>query len=284
VLAAALYSKRNPVQACLVEAGAPLHHIAEAMNIPMVLRKLKPRVAGWGLGAAEIAARDPHLFHACLPDSLPHAKLWLWAIHHADHLGGPEFVEWTAIHCLEISNDVEVVRATLTDLSHWVEASRPDIITGRTIDGRPLVGRQFVTRPFSADMSLKTVMKLSAEWHEAVANNMDGPDRPFPTPWCDAGQSGGYEIIPIASSGELYREGRAMHHCAGTYEDEVQKGRRYLYSVREKGQRIATLELIRRSDQICIGQLRGPCNARVPNAVEQAVRVWLHVQAFDPNM
>ena len=53
-------------------------------------------------------------------------------------------------------------------------------------------------RPFSADMSLKTVMRLSANWHEAVATNMVGPNYEFPEPWCDGGHSGGYEIIPIA--------------------------------------------------------------------------------------
>jgi hypothetical protein len=281
VLAAALYSKGNADAACLVEAGAPLHHVAAAMGIPMAVRKIKAGAASGGLLAAEIAARHPDLFHTCLPDSLPRAKLWLYATWFANNLAGSDFMEWTAKHCLEISNDIEVMRATLTDLSDWVTASRPDIIIPGPISRRPW-GRQFVTRPFSADMSLQTVTKLSAEWHEAVANNMDGPDHPFPAPWCAAGQSGGYEIIPIASSGELYREGRAMHHCAGIYEDKVQKGRCYLYSVREKGKRIATLELMRGSNQILIGQLRGPCNAQVPNAVVQAVRVWLRAQPFDP--
>ena len=36
-------------------------------------------------------------------------------------------------------------------------------------------GRQFVVRPFTPSMSFKTVTALSADWHEAVANNMDGP-------------------------------------------------------------------------------------------------------------
>jgi len=31
-------------------------------------------------------------------------------------------------------------------------------------------------------LDLQAVTKLSAEWHEAVANNIDGPDHPFPPP------------------------------------------------------------------------------------------------------
>jgi hypothetical protein len=287
-LAVAIYidadKQRNQETAMMVEAGAPLRRVAEVMNIPMALRWVKPRAARAALAAAEVCRRDPKLFHAHMPDSLPRAALWLRAIRRADD-SGPEFVEWTAQHCLQISNEPEALFSTLDDLSDWVKAGYraqvpPHVrraLLGRHNDAPS--GEQFVTRPFSPDMSLRTVMKLSAEWHEAVANNMNGPDQTFPPPWCGAGQSNGYEIIPITTAGDLYLEGRAMHHCAGTLTRGVSAGRCYLFSIREHGERVATLELVRGGeDQARVGQLRGPCNAQVSKSIKRAVRVWLREQ------
>jgi hypothetical protein len=284
-LAVAIYSDprdQHREATLMVENGAPLRHIAEVMNVPMPLRRVKPRAAREALAVAEICRRDPNLFHAHMPDSLPRATLWLGAIRDAN-VTGPDFVEWTAKHCLKISNERQAVFATLDDLSDWVKAGYRALVpphVRRALMGRDEApsGEQFIARPFSPDMSLRTVMKLSAEWHEAVANNMNGPDRAFPPPWCDAGQVNGYEFIPITTAGDLYLEGRAMHHCAGTLTGSVHAGARYLFSIREHGERVATLELVRKNDQARVGQLRGPCNAQVSKSIKSAVRVWLCAQ------
>jgi hypothetical protein len=128
-------------------------------------------------------------------------------------------------------------------------------------------------------MSLKTVTKLSADWHEAVANDMSGPDYEFPEPWCGAGQSGGYEIIPIVNAADLYREGHAMHHCVGTGGDGVRAGYTYYYSIREDQRRVATLGLYRNGDRPVIEQLRGSCNSQVPGRLLRAVQSWLEAQS-----
>jgi hypothetical protein len=69
-------------------------------------------------------------------------------------------------------------------------------------------GEQFVHRPFKADMSLASVMSLSLDWHDLVAANMTGPNFKFPEPWCPGGIFGGFDIVPITSSSDLYREGK----------------------------------------------------------------------------
>ena len=99
-------------------------------------------------------------------------------------------------------------------------------------------------------MSLRTVMKLSADWHEAVANNLDGPQYSFPKPWLPATRLNGYEIVPIANGADLYREGAAMRHCVGSYGSLVTRGDCYIYSVREDGKRVATAEIIRADGRI----------------------------------
>ena len=177
----------------------------------------------------------------------------------------------------------------MNDTGDWVlacyRASVPDHIRRAIVgdlltshDSRDLRGEQFVTRPFSPDMSLRTVKRLSGEWHEAVAENMAGPSYEFPQPWCGAGTVDKYEIRPITNSAELYREGHAMHHCAGTLAGDVRSGRAYIYSVRECGERVATAEIVKHGEQLSLGQLRGPCNSLVPKKIERAVVKWLRSQ------
>jgi hypothetical protein len=277
-------SERISLEAlALVEAGAPLKTIAALMHVPMAFRKVKPGAADWALHTAN-ALYDQRLVHAHMPDSLPRMKLWLASINLAKGLG-PEFVGWVAKHSLEIAGSPSEVLNHLSDLTDWIRACRRASIPSRILEEDSFsdlrsvsCGEQFVVRPFSADMSLKTVTKLSSDWHEAVANSMFGPNSTFPEPWCSAGECGGYEIVPISTSADLYREGKALHHCVGTQGDRVHHGEAYFYSICKQRERVATLELLRHGAGAAIGQLRGPCNVQVSKEIIHAVKGWLRSQ------
>jgi hypothetical protein len=173
-----------------------------------------------------------------MPDSSPRQRIWLNVVNWAFVRVNRDFGAWAARHVPEIPGrrDREV-GSFLSDLSNWAFA-----------EGK---GRQFITRPFTPSMSLKTVIALSTEWHEAVANHMDGAKLAFPKPWYPAGTVGDYEVVPIDKSAALYREGAAMHHCVGTHADAVQCGDLYVYSVRHKGERVATFALARGLKLLC---------------------------------
>ena len=119
---------------------------------------------------------------------------------------------------------------------------------------------------------------LSADWHEAVANNLDGPNSAFPDPWYPAAELGDYEILPIEDAASLYREGTAMHHCVGTYGDQVQRGDLYIYSIRRNGERVATLALLKHNGRVHLQQIRGACNTEPPRAIVAMVLRWLRAQ------
>jgi hypothetical protein len=127
-------------------------------------------------------------------------------------------------------------------------------------------------------MSLRTVTKLSAEWHEAVASNLDGPRLTFPAPWFPAVTINGLDIIPIDNSADLYREGAALHHCVGTYAGEVKNGTHYVYSIHRDGVRVATAGLIRNGSRARLQQLKGPCNASVSKEISTTVARGLRMQ------
>jgi hypothetical protein len=107
---------------------------------------------------------------------------------------------------------------------------------------------------------------------------MSGPRYDFPEPWCRAGESCGYEIVPIVTSANLYREGHALHHCVGAQGHQVQAGEAYFYSIRRDKERVATLELLRNGEGVAVGQLRGSCNSQASKELVRAVRSWLRSQ------
>jgi hypothetical protein len=233
------------------------------MRIPMALRRVKP-------GAAHLAVpcHDPEWVISHMPVSLPRMRTWLRAVHDAHRGAGPGFAEWTARHASQIPCGSEnELLSFLYDTADWVRASHGND------------GHQFVVRPFKPTMSVKTVTKLSAEWHEAVASNLTGPQHTFPEPWFPAATINGVEIIPIDNSADLYREGAFMHHCIGTYSEEVRVGRYYVYSIRRNGERVATAGLVLQGARAVLHQLRGPCNGPAPKQITTTVKRWLRAQA-----
>jgi PcfJ-like protein len=267
--------------ALLVASGAPLKEISSLMRVPMAFRKIQPGAADLGLKVIR-ALKDERLIHSYMPDSLPKMKLWLRCIALAEFCGDADFIRWVARRASEIGGSSEMVLSSLRDLTDWAEASRraTDLLGDSNAFADPLrpSGEQFVVRRFRANMSLKTVAGLSNDWHEAVASGMSGPTYEFPEPWCDGGEHLGHAILPIVNAADLYREGRTMHHCVGSYSHRVLAGQVYIYTIRKNLEPIATLELVRDDGTVSIGQIRGPFNSRVSKEVQRAAKQWIKVQ------
>jgi hypothetical protein len=66
-----------------------------------------------------------------------------------------------------------------------------------------------------------------------------------------------------------------MHHCVGSYDEQVASGECYIYSVRNGDERIATVELEKVNGLVRPAQIRGQCNAQPPKKVRAAVMKWL---------
>jgi hypothetical protein len=269
--AAELRLRRNEAINFVVR-GARLRDVAGAMGIPMALRHIEPGVAHL---ATEVLCRHPELLRA-MPDTVPSSRIWLCVVPWAHHRVSADFAEWAARQVPQIPGSLNHVGGVLGDIADWVRAGMPpDSLLGE----RPMqAGREFVVRPFAPSMSLKTAMTLSADWHEAVANNLDGPNSAFPDPWYPAARLGDYEILPIEDAASLYREGTAMHHCVGTYGDPVQRGDLYIYSIRRNGERVATLALGRHNGSAYLTQIRGPCNTDPQKPIVATVQRWLCAQ------
>lgn len=81
----------------------------------------------------------------------------------------------------------------------------------------------------------------------------------------------GYEFIALRSAEELFEEGRAMKHCVGSYARDVIKGTSRIYSIRQHGCRIATMELVPTRHRVAIpteGEVHFPLNSGPIQATE----------------
>ena len=296
VLGLAIYSiwmRNDPVRVVAIKAverGHSLRHIAGLMGVPMALRRVKPGAAALVFGSVntfgehvcDIFRVQPDLINAWLPNTQRKMKVWLQSVWFADLISpGYDFAGWVARHVFDLGSTFDAIDFRLRDLTDWVRACSPTDEFD-FIEAEAAHGKEFVTRKFTPCMSLATVLRLSHEWHEAVADNMTGPQFEFPAPWLPAQTIDGLDFLPITHSADLYREGKLMHHCIGTYADHVRDGKCYIYSIRSDGQRVAAVELISGTnravgddDRVTVGQLRGPCNAKVAPAIEKATRKWL---------
>ena len=259
----------------------------------MALRRVKPGAVKAASACHGVFAERPGLVHAYLPETLPAQRRWLRAIHCAMPFG-PPFVEWVARNVNEIpGRTILEIESQVENVSDWVKASyRVSVdealaaIPQYMIDACNLdflgvrhqeqsATANYVTCRFSSDMSLRTVFRLSDEWHEAVANHQSDHITTFPEPWVGPAEVDGYQITPITNGAELYREGKRMRHCVGSYVNEVTWNNCYFYHVEKGGEPVATVQLIRESTKPRLGQVRGPCNAIVDKKTMQILRKWV---------
>jgi hypothetical protein len=215
---------RAPDAVKMVERGARLNQIASFMDIPMWARKLK-------FAVAHLFYYVPDDLHCYIPEKTWEQRLWLRAFKSRG-TDNPDFAYWIARNVLKIGNRISPVLDFLSDMNDWVmEAKRK----------KP----RCITRPFSPNMSVNTVQTENELWHEAIAKRKAAKSNyKIPAPWYPAGQVNGYQIVPLDSTEELWKEGRAMHHCVGSYDYEVAAGNCYIYSVRQGDNRVATVELV----------------------------------------
>jgi PcfJ-like protein len=246
---------KAPDAAKMVGRGVRLNQIASFMEIPLWARKLKPAVAHW-------FCYVPRELHYYLPEKTWEQRLWLRALM-SRRIADPDLRYWIARNVPQIGNRIRPVLSFLGDMNDWVAEAKRE---------RP----RCITRPFSPDMSVETVRTENELWHEAIAKcEAVKSDYKIPAPWYPAGQINGYEIMPLDSTEELWKEGRAMHHCAGSYDYRVAAGQCYIYSVRQGDNRVATVELVRKEGKVQPLQIRAACNAEPPKEVKVAVRKWI---------
>jgi hypothetical protein len=194
-----------------------------------------------------------------------------------------------------IPKSVEEQRQWLELMACWTayvdERKRDTLLAWAAANLRGEEARQNVTEV--ADFARTHRAGFNLRWSLAqakAASHADFGHRPFSfadrnadwtqvidyAPLPSHARIGGFDFYALQTPQQLYDEGKTLHRCVGVYTDRVMGGMSRIYSVRQSGQRIATLELLQSYPSACtprkfeVSQLKGPCNTR-PSVAGQLV-------------
>lgn len=93
--------------------------------------------------------------------------------------------------------------------------------------------------------------------------------------------AGGFLFAPLRTHAALVIESTVMRNCVASYWGAVRAGASRIFSVRTgDGNRIATLELVRRAGAWVNIQIKGHSNCATPKIVNDAARTFADIQNF----
>ncbi len=251
----------------LVRDGAPLKMIAGALGIPFWLRSLQVEAFAGPLPVLPDTKTFEFRVANHIPKNGKEACRWLLPVSAAYQACDEDFALWVAKNWLNFDTDHASEMAAVLGLYAWYSA-------------RPLLeASHAITRTWKAEMGFEEVRGDAMRWLEALEIPLYGHVREARLACANPEMIiNGIEFVRLRTPDDLREEGRAMNHCVGTYVASVAKGCSLIFSLRENGARVATLEIrFRRSSfgRPMHEQLRGPNNAEPPHHIWTAMHAWL---------
>ncbi len=251
-------------------AGRKLKAAAEILGLPFWLRRLPPAAL---TGPLPLLPDDPEFTLVIVPalPRQPEAMLpWLDFISLADRLAGRDIAIWLARHPRLVPPATTATEA-LWMLAWAFYAKRPDTLAGR-----------IQRRAWTARTGPRSARDETANWRKRIEGLL-ALGSGFPNTWFADGTAMGYQFVALKGPEDLFAECASMRNCLDLYALRLGHMRSRLFSVRNRGKPVATLELGLRSDEEgvpFIVQLRGIGNRRAAPAVWQAVHAWMGSQSF----
>jgi hypothetical protein len=246
--------------ACLAEAAA-------AAELPMWLRKLPPEA----LARPIARLPDGELFRRQIANHLPRspklAPAWLQAVADVAEFAHEPAALWIAREFVREPRRVKLRRLRLISLWAW-------------FSGQPATfGHELIEKRWTPDMRIGAALEAADDWRMLVALHVNLGRHEIADTWLEATRMGGYDFLPVTSIADITDEAKAMRNCLRTYGYNLAHNRSRLWSVRHKGQRVATLRVAcRYRDPLPnIVELKGVGNTEVSRELWWAARQWLHL-------
>jgi hypothetical protein len=274
--------------------GDRLRDVMRAYDLPLPVRKLKGSALSpnkWPV-LFRLKRLDNSTLSQIIPDQSAQQQRWLRALDgwlermsRRNAGDGTLFFNWAAVAFCQISNsEVDLC----SDLADFAAANHTSFNEGWTIS---------------------QAQRAQEEWHLSLARRstaaqqmaksgvkFDTPIDYAPLP--AALDLNGFSFQALQSGEDLFVEGAAMRHCVATYISAVVLGQSRIYSIRDQGKRVATMELrytevgqtrrdfiaadgrkislnVSTPKSLALYQLRGPCNANPPKRVQQAANAFV---------
>jgi len=221
----------------MCESKAKLRDVMRSYGLPLPLRLLDARVltARRATVIRRLALMNPSTLAQIIPATRQKQNAWLQALQN-----------W----CEGMASRSEAYnyRCLFFD---WAATNFP----GVTYTEADLVGHMvdFVRahpNTFNPRWTLARARAEEQKWHAdlAVAEAVERTNVPLDTvvdyaPLPLLWEHGGFSFVALQTGKAVHAEGAAMHHCVASYWKNVSEGESRIYSIRENGSRVATLEL-----------------------------------------
>lgn len=260
--------------------GDKLRDVMADYGMAFPLRKIKASVLGpskWSV-VFRLSRIPPSSLSQSIPEDAPTQRAWLACLESWSETAArrqqsnPWFgIEWAAFAFRSVHWRDRHIAGPLADFA----CNNPDA--------------------FNEKWTLQQAMAAQDRWHQTLARRSEaakamakagvGFDVPIDySPLPTTAEIDGISFIALQTGEDLFVEGATMRHCVASYISQVVAGSSRIYSLREGGRRLATLELvpkeITRTPREYLGaggakivayekkpagwyerQLRGPCNA-----------------------
>lgn len=251
----------------LVTSGAPLAEAARLLGVPMWLRKLPPDAFQGALPRLPDTPAFAFRIANTLPAQASDAKRWLAFVAAAYQACNEDFALWIAREFGKFDAKHGAAIIPVMGLFAWLSV-RGDI--------EPAL---LMPRPWSWNMGAPEACLALRAWLVALEIPLYRNIREARLAHVNPETAvKGITFVRLRTLRDLEEEGVAMNHCVASYGQTLARGCSVLYSLREEGNRVATLQITfgaHRASGPVIRQLHGKGNAKAPHHALQAVYAWL---------
>ena len=221
----------------MCERKAQLRDVMRSYGLPRPLRLLDARVltARRATAIRRLALMNPSTLAQIIPATRQKQNAWLQALQNwcEGMAFRPEandyrclFFEWAATNYPGVTyTEADGVR----HMTDFVRAN-PDKFNPLWTRERARAEEQ----KWHADLAVAQVVERTGVPFDTVIDYA-----PLPLLW----EHGGLSFVALQTGKAVHAEGAAMHHCLASYWQNVAEGKSRIYSIRENGSRVATLEL-----------------------------------------
>jgi hypothetical protein len=187
------------------------------------------------------------------------AASWLTAVCFAVEYGDHDFAVWVAREWQPGHPDGQL---RLLALFAWY-SRRPKFFASRCLSA-----------PWAIGMSFERALNEAQSWHETLELHLYLGGKTL-DPWFFPATVMGFEFVPLLTADDIVQEAKIMRNCARRYGPALANNSQRLWSIRRKGERVATLSIDSGDPLPWISQLQGPANEKAHQETLAAAWRWM---------